>query len=185
LETALKESGLPDITESEEQEIVAVIAEKNNTNTSSCLVPLLGAGKSKRVKHMNLYTATHLSLDESFQHNVANSVRTPTTYNARSRYTDWYNLPGLVVVAHGRHVPFRPGLLDLIWLGIPFLHNSPLLLDAGFRIGYYRDSEVDDITQILDQISLSSLAKDLKGGRGWLKGSFGAGDFRPFLGSAK
>jgi alpha(1,3/1,4) fucosyltransferase len=181
LETVVKEVR-PALESVSEQTIVAFIGEKNNTNTSSCLVPFLGASKSNRVNHINLYNAIQLQTDEYFQHNIAKSASKPTSYNGRQCYTDWFNLPGLVAITHGRHVPFRPGLLDLIWLGIPFLHNSPLLRDSGFRMGYYRDSEVDEISQILDHISLSSLRKDLKGGRNWLKGSFSTGDFRPFLG---
>jgi GR25 family glycosyltransferase involved in LPS biosynthesis len=182
LETFVKEIRSSSEESFSEQSIVAVIAEKNNTNTSSCFVPLLGASKSKKVRHINLYNAIHLPSDEYFQHNIVKSVVTPITYNARQCYTDWFNLSGLVVVTHGRHVTFRPGLLDLIWLGIPFLHNSTFLRDSRFSVGYYRDSEVGEISQILDLISLSYLRKDLEGGREWLKRSFGSGDFQPFLG---
>ena len=183
LEVAVKGIKPPSVESFSEQSIVAVIAEKNNTNTSSCLVPYLGASKSNRVSHINLYNAIHLSSDDYFQHNIAKGVSKPTSYNARSCYTDWFSKPGLVVVTHGRHIPFRPGLLDLIWLGIPFLHNSAFLRDSKFSVGYYRDSEVGQISEILDLISLSSLRKDLKGGREWLKASFCSGDFGPFLGS--
>lgn len=160
-------------------------AEKNNTNTSSCLVPFLGAAKSERVSCINLYNATNLQDDEYFQQNIAKGVRKTVAYKGREIYADWLDREDFLVITHGRHIPLRPGLLDLLWLGIPFLHNSTLLRDAGFSAGYYPESEVAEITQLLNVASLQLLVPETEKRRNWLKATFSTGDFKQFLGQTK
>ena len=157
------------------------IAEKNTSNTSSCLVPFVAASKMTGDCQIHLYNALHLEDDPYFQQNILLEYSNPIYYRGREPYAKWALKENVLVVTHGRHVPFRPGLFDLVWLGIPFLHNSPLLRDAGFTTGYYRDSEVGELSQLLATVSLSSLRSELAKGRTWLQGAFGSPDFRPFL----
>ena len=157
------------------------IAEKNTSNTSSCLVPFVAASKTTRNCQIHLYNAIHLKNDPYFQQNILLEYSNPIHYKGREPYAKWANRDNLLVISHGRHVPVRPGLLDFLWLGIPFLHNSPLLRDAGFTGGYYRDSEVGELSQLLNTVSLSPLKTELAKGRTWLRDAFGQSDFRPFL----
>ena len=179
-----------------------VIGEKNTTNTSSCLIPMLGAAKATNVKEIVLLNATQLKDDPFFQENLCDQVfkspgdasfkspggasfrspgdtsfkspepfksSPPIFYEGRIRYAD---LTGCVMVSHTRHVPFRPGLLDLLWLNIPLLHNCPLLKSMGT---YYEDNDVEALTKALETFSHKavnrSMVEDMwsvtKGVPGW------------------
>ena len=134
-----------------------LIAEKNTTNTSSSVVPLVAAAKWARADVIRLIGAESLVSDKFFQKNIRDmcKINCPLTYEARSRCVDWSG----IVLSHTRFMPFRPMLLDLIWLGIPFLHNCPVLKDSPGI--YYPESEIDAICRGLDAV-------ELKDGKDWV-----------------
>jgi len=158
------------------QPLSVVIGEKNTTNTSSCLVPLLGTIKASTVKEIVLLNATRLKDNQYFQENLVNqavfkssSPSPPIFYEGRMRYAD---LTGCVMVSHVRHVPFRPGLLDLLWLNLPLIHNCALLKSMGT---YYDDNDVEALTKALETFSHKTVNRELvedmwsvaKGVQGW------------------
>jgi GR25 family glycosyltransferase involved in LPS biosynthesis len=155
------------------QPLSIVIGEKNTSNTSSCLVPLVGAVKASNVKEVVLLNATQLKDNQYFQENLVKNTAVfkspPIFYEDRLRYAD---LTGCVMVSHIRHVPFRPGLLDLLWLNLPLIHNCALLKSMGT---YYEDNDVEGLTKALETFSHKTVNRELvedmwsvsKGVQGW------------------
>ena len=130
------------------------IAEKNTTNTSSCLIPLLGATKAA-AQDILLFNAEQLKTNEFFQKNlVENSVsNSQIQYAGRMRYADWLEEENCLVVSHLRHAAFRPGLLDLLWLGLPLVHNCPLFQTFG---SYYSENDVEGLVKAIRTFSINA-----------------------------
>jgi alpha(1,3/1,4) fucosyltransferase len=146
------------------------IAEKNTTNTSSCVVPFV---ESKGwAKPIRLFNASHLETDPFFQTNLAGTSfkSSEISYEGRERYVDWLGI-GCIVATHGRFVPFRSGLLDLVWLGIPFVHNCEMLRDAGMglELGYYSEN---DMGGVLERFDLAAWNRGRLARRAWLETRF-------------
>lgn len=146
------------------------IAEKNTTNTSSCIVPFV---ESKGwTKPIRLFNAERLETDPFFQNNLAATSfkSSGITYEGRERYADWLGTP-CIVATHGRFVPFRPGILDLVWLGIPFVHNCAMLRDAGLglELGYYSEN---DMGSVLERFDLAAWNGGRLARRAWLEKRF-------------
>jgi len=130
-----------------------IIAEKNNSNTSSCLIPLLGVAKATNVNEILLCNALDLEHNRFFQDNLIQkgaAFKSPIVYHGRLRYADLVSSP-CILVSHLRHVPIRPGLIEALWLGIPLIHNCELLKDFGM---YYAENDVDGIAKAIDTFSI-------------------------------
>jgi hypothetical protein len=70
------------------QPLSIVVGEKNTSNTSSCLVPLLGTIKASTVKEIVLLNATQLKDNQYFQENLVNQTvfkSPPIFYEGRVR----------------------------------------------------------------------------------------------------
>ena len=144
----------------------AIISEKNNTNTSSCILPLLGATKAPNVEEIILCNAAHLKENQFFQENlVRNGITIPASvhYEGRIRYPDLAGETSCLFVCHTRHVPFRPGLLDLLWLQLPLVHNCSMLKSVGH---YYAENDLDGMGK-----AIAAARPDL-GGRAFLESNF-------------
>ena len=126
-----------------------LIAEKNTTNTSSCIVPLLAATKWKKASAIRIINGKSMESDKFFQKNIRDNctLAVPITYEGRSRCVDWSG--NIIVATHTRFTPFRPLLLDLIWLGIPFVHNCPILTDCS-DLSYYPETDISAMVMCLD-----------------------------------
>jgi len=148
------------------------IAEKNTSNTSSCVVPFVAA--NNYLHPIRLFNATHLETDPFFQDNIATTSfkSSKITYEDRERYADWLGTE-VIVLTHGRFLPFRPGLLDLVWLGIPFVHNCEMLRDAGLGLEtvYYPDN---DVGNVLDRFLLTQWNAQRAERRAWVEQRFAA-----------
>ena len=164
IEDFLKQQELPIVNQQEtpipvtSQQPTLLIAEKNTTNTSNCIVPLLAASKWKKASAIRIVNGKSMESDKFFQKNIRdNCVLTiPVTYEDRSRCVDWSK--NVIVAAHTRFTPFRPLLLDLIWLGIPFVHNCPLLQDCP-GLSFYPETDIQAMVTCLDTVQSVS-AKD-------------------------
>jgi len=138
-----------------------LIAEKNTTNTSSCIVPLLAATKWKKTSAVRIVNGKSMESDKFFQKNIRDNcvLTVPLTYEGRSRCVDWTNA---TVITHTRFTPFRPLLLDLLWLGIPFIHNCPALLESGAP--YYPETDLGALGKCLE-----TPVVDRKGTQTWVQ----------------
>uniref|UniRef100_A0A6C0K141 Alpha-(1,3)-fucosyltransferase FucT N-terminal domain-containing protein n=1 Tax=viral metagenome TaxID=1070528 RepID=A0A6C0K141_9ZZZZ len=115
------------------------VASKNTTNASSCVVPLIGGCASPSVQSIVIGNGLDLPTNAYFQVNIAPSLDKPVEYVGRVPYVD---LSGVLVVSHGG---WSPGLLDLLWLEVPLVHNCPLFKSYG---RYYESDLVLDTFEI-------------------------------------
>jgi alpha(1,3/1,4) fucosyltransferase len=173
------------------QQWTAVISEKNTSNTSSCILPLLGAAKAANIGEIILSNAAHLKDNKFFQENLVRngvSFKSPEAvhYEGRIRYADLATETACLFVSHMRHVPFRPGLLDLVWLGLPLVHNCEFLQSVG---GYYPENDLDAIVKAIETFTVGveskrTFVEDLgsiaRAQEGWMA-AFGLLRSRPVL----
>lgn len=137
-----------------------IICETNISNTSSCIIPLFiyrrlvqeGVEVEKKIRVSN---AGNVKDTEFFKYNTLDHVfdvegcpgmagREPE-FVGRMRCVDFVYTPKSIVIAHSRFCTLRPYLLDLAWVGVPFVHNSKLLADRLGGIvseGLYENNDI-------------------------------------------
>ena len=110
------------------------IAEKNDNNTSSSLIPLVtirelcSRGFQAKYKCHNM---KHLLENKFLKENVLNNIeisKYPAEFVDKEPFYKWCE-SNIVLFSHSRFIPLRISLLNAIWLNIPTLHNSPILKD--------------------------------------------------------
>ena len=126
------------------------IVETNRSNTSSCILPLLGCAKVESVHHIRICHGQGVAKDKFFQENVRKNVHTTATIT----YQEELDSSCSTVVAHTRFVAFREELLNLAWLGIPLVHNCVTLrtIGHGLEATYYPENDVDALASALRQL---------------------------------
>lgn len=145
------------------------IAETNTTSTSSCTIPTLimretMLRKKITVKTLNIHNADHIYKSKFFQDNVWRHARVDDlsgVFVGRQRVVDWVFEPMSCVITHQRFNPFRPMLLDLAWVGIPFIHNSEFIRDIsnGLQRFYYKDNRLSEGVEALERMNEDFIAK--------------------------
>jgi len=108
------------------------ISEKNTTS-SSCLFPLVAI----RDLHLNnvfdsakyiVHNAEKVKENKFFQENVLNNIEISKLPVEWALLEPYYKLGEKdMIFSHSRFTPMRIGLLNAIWLGIPLIHNSPII----------------------------------------------------------
>ena len=144
------------------------IVETNRSNTSSCIVPLLGCDDS--VKRIRIWNAVSLAQDRYFQENVRKNLRTTATITYETGAPTDLSL----IVAHTRFVAFREDLLDLAYSGVPMVHNSRAMRDMGLLGGYYPENDVNLLRAAIKG-RLSHPVEDLTAFRATLDGTLERG----------
>ena len=127
------------ITEPTNNPIHLHIYEKNKDNTSSCVLPLVAIPEIKRRGEVNvtdytLFCTKNMMDNKFFVANVLNNIQFEKhgvhVVNSKPKFIELCNSNDTVIVlSHSRFVPLRIGLLDLLWLGIPLIHNSSVISD--------------------------------------------------------
>jgi len=110
------------------------VAEKNRENTSSSLLPLVAIRELVRKEVLpatyQIHNMEHIKENRFLKENVLNNIEIstlPVTMVPKSAFYEWSNAS--ILFSHSRFVPLRIGLLNALWLGIPLIHNSPVLRD--------------------------------------------------------
>ncbi len=138
------------------------IAETNTTAASSCTLPTLitreiALQKEVPISRLRIHNADHVYKSKFFQDNVWRHARVEDLsgeFIGRQRAIDWVYEPMSCVVSHQRFVSFRPMLLDLAWVGVPFLHNSFVMRDIGHGLErfYYNDNRISEAAVAMKNI---------------------------------
>ena len=84
------------------------------------------------------------------------------SYEPRESVTHWLD-DDLLVVTHQRFIPLKPVLLDLLWLGIPFVHNCAFLKEV-CPDTYYPENDVEALANRINSFK----SPDVEQGRRWL-----------------
>ena len=127
------------------------ILESNTGTTSSCILPLLGASRSAEpllgtnrnsfTKDVRVFNGG-LEKERFFRDNIHANIKGPhISYEPRESITNWLD-DDILVVTHQRFVSLKPVLLDLAWLGIPFVHNCALLKEV-CPDTYYPENDIE------------------------------------------
>jgi GR25 family glycosyltransferase involved in LPS biosynthesis len=128
------------------------ICETNNSVASSCYIPLFIAKEAKKKwkelisSDVKIHNSEHLKNVEFFKSNVyEKAVESDISGQilGRQRVIDFVYDPASIVIAHSRFQCFRPYLFDLLWVGIPFIHNSDVLRkELGLEESYYSNNNI-------------------------------------------
>lgn len=120
------------------------ITETNQSSVSNATLPVVIMGYTKTHTTVPLaetyivHNAQQISEQQFFKDNVYSHSKRDgleAQFMGRQRIGDWRLQGKSFVLAHTRFVNVKTYLLDCAWNGIPLVHNSPWLREAG--IGYY------------------------------------------------
>jgi len=125
------------------------IVEKNTTNASSAVLPLVTLRELKRrgvsLGNWVCHNSDQVKKSKFFMENtVKHVIDLPDmsgNFVGRQRCPEWVHFPMTCVVSHNRFVRLRPVLFDLAWCGIPFIHNSDVVRDLGCGLERFFYSE--------------------------------------------
>jgi len=125
------------------------IAEKNINNSSSSIIPLVAVrelynnNKSFNAEY-KCHNMDRIIENKFLKENILNNIeisKLPIKFVAKDPFYEWLSSENVIMLSHSRFTPFRIGLLNALWLGIPVIHNSPILkevhptLDSMFYFG--------------------------------------------------
>ena len=126
------------------------VAEKNKENTSSAVLPLVAIKELCQKKVLNAtYLIHNISaikdnrfLKENILDNIE-SVNLPLEMAPKEPFHSWLT-DHSILFSHSRFTPLRIGLLNAVWMGIPLIHNSPVLRDLhpSLRAMFYIGNEI-------------------------------------------
>jgi GR25 family glycosyltransferase involved in LPS biosynthesis len=110
------------------------IAEKNNINSSSSVFALVAVRELHIKNFINAKYKCH-NMDRIIEHrflkeNILNNIKVdtlPVEFVKKEAFYEWLNSENFILFSHARFLPLRTGLLNAIWMGIPCIHNSPIL----------------------------------------------------------
>jgi GR25 family glycosyltransferase involved in LPS biosynthesis len=137
----------------------AHVAEKNTSNGSSAVIPLVILREAKRRKFSlgpwKIHNAEMITKSKFFIENVlhhCSDLEGPSgELIGRQRSVEWALDPMSFVLAHSRFSVIRPLLLDAAWAGIPIVHNSPYLREIGCGLErfFYSDNHIGEACEAL------------------------------------
>jgi GR25 family glycosyltransferase involved in LPS biosynthesis len=130
------------------------VAEKNNHNTSSVVLPLVAireltlknALPAKYVCHHVDAILQNRFLKENVLDNLqAHSL--PVVFAPTEPFANWLQEPHHALFSHTRFLPLRTSLIQAVWMGLPLIHNSPVLRDLHPVLSktYYKGNHIQGI----------------------------------------
>lgn len=105
---------------------------EENTNTSSIIIPLCAvkelATTYKIPATYEIHGADVIKENRYFKENVLDNIEADSLPLVWNNETSWNTQnPNTMVLSHSRFISLRPSLLQFIWLGVPLIHNSPVI----------------------------------------------------------
>jgi GR25 family glycosyltransferase involved in LPS biosynthesis len=150
------------------------ICETNTSSSSSSAIPLLIMREVRKktaiqiVPHIRIHNAENVQKAEFFMKNILDHVCSDTdlsgVFTGRNRVVDFVYDPMSIVVAHSRFIKIRPYLLDLLWMGIPLVHNSTILREFGgaAEAGFYTENELAEGRRAFENITTYAKGNSLE-----------------------
>jgi GR25 family glycosyltransferase involved in LPS biosynthesis len=160
------------------------VAEKNVENTSSSVIPLVAI---KELVQSHVVQATYMVhnmeviKDNKFlKENVFDNIeidKLPVTILPKAPFHEWVSEENPVLFSHSRFTPLRIGLLNALWMGLPVIHNSPVLRDLHPKLKelYYHGNSLVDMRVAFQQLSLhlDAFAMSIDSIRGAIVSAYG------------
>lgn len=133
------------------------IAEKNDNNTSSSIIPLVTIKELEQRGVKATYKCHTMDriIDNRFlKENVLDNIeieKLPLKFVPKEPFYNWTGRENVILFSHSRFIPLRIGLLNALWLNIPVLHNSPVLrdLDPALAELYYPSNSISEAADTL------------------------------------
>ena len=141
------------------------ISEKNNINSSSSVFALVAVRELCLKNVINAKYKCH-NMDKIIEHkflkeNVLNNIKVntlPLEFVKKEAFYEWTggrpsNRP--ILFSHTRFLPLRTGLINAIWLGLPCIHNSPILKNIHPQLDklFYFGNEITSICSVFKEFS--------------------------------
>jgi GR25 family glycosyltransferase involved in LPS biosynthesis len=132
------------------------VAEKNTNDTSSSIIPLVAIRELVQKQIIDatyqIHNMDHIKENRFLKDNILTNIdftSLPAQFANKEPYYQWISAPNQMVLSHTRFSYLRPSLLNLIWLGIPLIHNSPILRDLHtcLKETFYKGNEITGISQ--------------------------------------
>ena len=130
------------------------VCETNFSCSSSSTIPMVMISHAKKhtdfpISVCNVHSADHIKANEFFAKNILEHCQVEgLNYNfvGRQRCADWTVHAKGWVLSHLRFLPIRSYLLDVVWSGIPIVHNSIWLRDMHPWLAelYYPDNSLTE-----------------------------------------
>lgn len=133
------------------------IAEKNTDETSSNIIPLVAIRELFLKNTINAkykaHNMEHIRENKFLVENILNNIeinKLPVEFVNKMPFYKWTDEENPVLFSHSRFIPLRIGLLNAIWLGLPVIHNSPILKDLHPNLEkmYYFGNEITGIIHV-------------------------------------
>jgi GR25 family glycosyltransferase involved in LPS biosynthesis len=112
------------------------IVEKNDINTSSSIIPLVAI---RELHHKNIIKATYkchnmdrIIKNKFLKENVLDNIdisKLPVEFVKKEPFYNFICESNSIIFSHTRFLPLRLSLINAVWMGIPLIHNSPILSD--------------------------------------------------------
>jgi GR25 family glycosyltransferase involved in LPS biosynthesis len=151
----LKSSGVDCLADGEKE---IVICESNESNTSSCTIPMtiLSEIYKRRPVKWTVLNSDKLITRPFFVANIIKNLHVQQTdisgnFCKRVRLPDLLRKP-CVIISHQRWRPNKYMLLDALYLGIPLIHNCAILKDISGGI-YYELNRIGQAINAWDKIT--------------------------------
>lgn len=147
------------------KKLVVHMVDTNSTSSSNSTLPLVIMREAGRlhlpIESWKLHNGEGISNSKFFQENVLkHCIDTDISGECvgRQRCVDWTLDTNHIALAHIRFRNLRPVLIDLSWVGIPVVHNSPVLRDIGLGLDkfFYSENSVKEgafaINNVVDMV---------------------------------
>jgi GR25 family glycosyltransferase involved in LPS biosynthesis len=153
------------------KKFVVHCVDTNTTSASSSTIPLVILREAARQKlpldSWKVHNGENVGRSKFFLENVVKHCTHPDLSGqcvGRQRCVEWMAHENHIALSHIRFNRIRPVLLDLAWVGIPVIHNSPALRDIGCGAEelYYPDNAVEEGVAAFKRLFAS-----LEGQTGW------------------
>lgn len=145
------------------------VAETNQSNCSNATLPLVIMREMKRrgevpMGDWRIHNADNIKASQFFKDNVlAHSQIEGLSgeFIGRQRCIDWAMEPASCLLSHIRFLPFRPVHLDVVWAGIPMIHNSLFLkeIGCGWERLYYPDNNIVEACAAFQRMNEDYISK--------------------------
>jgi GR25 family glycosyltransferase involved in LPS biosynthesis len=79
----------------------------------------------------------------------------PVEFVKKQAFHEWLASENCILFSHSRFVPLRLGLINAVWMGLPLIHNSPLLKNIHPQLDkmFYFGNEITSICSVFKEFS--------------------------------
>jgi hypothetical protein len=134
------------------------ITESNNSNTSSCTLPIVMLEILKsigKIGNITVHNTEHLEKSKFFNDNILNNCKVKNKkLVSRQRVVELSSEPLSIILSHSRFIPLKIANLEAAWAGIPVIHNNSKLRDLGCGLEntYYENNHVQGAVNSLERV---------------------------------